>query len=107
MYAGIDPVTSRRCYRTTTVRGNRAEAERALSDVVASVRAEQIVGARSSVSVLLEAWFSSGSISWAPTTVRQTRSVVDCILGLDRYRWETSRRRGSKRCMSSCAHLAE
>jgi integrase len=80
VYAGIDPDTRRRRYRTSTVRGNRADAERVLADVVAGVRAEQSVGSRSTMSELLEAWFAVGSMSWAPTTVRQTRSVLDRYL---------------------------
>jgi len=29
---------------------------------------------------LLEAWFAAAAVSWAPTTVRQTRSVLDRYL---------------------------
>jgi integrase len=32
------------------------------------------------VSELLEAWFAVAAVSWAPTTVRQTRSVLDRYL---------------------------
>ncbi len=48
--------------------------------MVASVRAVRAVGVRSMVSELLEAWFAVASTGWSPTTVRQTRSVLDCYL---------------------------
>jgi hypothetical protein len=78
--AGIDPDTGRRRYRTATVRGNRADAERGLANLIAEVRANRAVGATSTLSELLEAWFAIASVSWAPTTVRQTRSVLDRYL---------------------------
>ena len=78
--AGTDPETGRRRYRTMTVRGTRAEAERELAALVASVRAQGVGGPGSSVSVLLERWFTVASRSWAPTTIRQTRSVLDRYL---------------------------
>ena len=78
--AGTDPETGRRRYRTKTVRGTRAEAERELAALVSSVRAQGVGGPGSSVSVLLERWFTVASASWAPTTIRQTRSVLDRYL---------------------------
>ncbi|MGH9228634.1 MAG: phage integrase central domain-containing protein [Acidimicrobiales bacterium] len=48
--------------------------------MVASVRSSRAVGVRSSVSDLLEAWFAVASTGWAPTTTRQTRSVLDRYL---------------------------
>lgn len=80
MYAGIDPDTRRRRYRTATVHGNRADAERGLDRLVAEVSAEKAVGSSSTVSELLEAWFAIAAVSWAPATVRQTRSVLDRYL---------------------------
>ncbi len=63
-----------------TVRANRAEAERELAAMVAAVRAEREVGVRSTVGELLEAWYAIASTGWAPTTIRQTRSVLDRYL---------------------------
>ena len=51
VYAGVDPETRRRRYRTMTVRGSRAEAERELAARVAAVRADGAGGPGSSVSV--------------------------------------------------------
>lgn len=80
VYIGTDPATGRRLDRTATVRGTRADAERELAAMVASVEAVRAVGVRSRVSELLEAWFAIGSTGWAPTTIRQTRSVLDRYL---------------------------
>ena len=80
VHIGTDPDTGRRIDRTTTVRGKRAEAERELAAMVASARATRTIGVRSPVSELLEAWFAVAEASWAPTTVRQTRSVLDRYL---------------------------
>jgi hypothetical protein len=80
VFIGTDPDTGRRVDRTVTIRANRADAERELAEMVASARAVRAVGVRSSVSELLEAWFAIASTGWAPTTIRQTRSVVDRYL---------------------------
>jgi integrase len=80
VYIGVDPTTGRRRYRSMTVRGTRADAERELAAMVATVRSVRAVGVRSSMSELLEAWFSVASGGWAPTTTRQTRSVLDRYL---------------------------
>ena len=80
VFIGVDPTTKRRRYRSMTVRGSRAEAERELAVMVASVRAARAVGVRSAVSELLEAWFAVAAGGWAPTTIRQTRSVLDRYL---------------------------
>jgi integrase len=80
VFVGVDPVTGRRRYQSRTVRGGRADADRELVAMVATVRAERDIGSGSSMSELLEAWFATASLSWAPTTVRQTRSVLDRYL---------------------------
>ncbi len=80
VYAGTVPETGRRRYQTMTVRGNRADAERELASLVARVVAVRAEGSGSSMGELLEAWFSTAAVSWAPTTIRQTRSVIDRYL---------------------------
>ena len=79
-YVGVDPDTGRRIDRSMTVRGNRAEAERELADMVTRVRCVRAVGSRSTMSELFEAWFATAVDGWSPTTVRQNRSVLDCHL---------------------------
>ena len=80
VYAGTNPDSGKRRYRTATVVGNRGDAERGLAELVSSVRSERSIGSGATVSELLEAWFVVASGSWAPTTIRQTRSVVDRYL---------------------------
>jgi integrase len=80
VFVGVDPETGRRRYRSMTVRGSRTDAEAELAAMVSSVRAVRSVGVRSSLSELLEAWFAIASTTWAPTTIRQTRSVLDRYL---------------------------
>ncbi|MEO5840305.1 MAG: tyrosine-type recombinase/integrase [Acidimicrobiales bacterium] len=80
VFVGVDPETKRRRYRSVTVRGSRADAQRELDVMVASTHSIHDVGLRSSMSELLEAWFAIASTSWAPTTIRETRSVLDRYL---------------------------
>jgi integrase len=77
---GTDPETGRRIDRTATSRGTREQAERELAEMAASVRSTRMVGVRSPMSELFEAWFAIAETGWAPTTIRQTRSVLDCYL---------------------------
>jgi integrase len=80
VYVGIDPDTGRRIDRSMTIRGSRADAERELAAMVTAVQATRAVGERSTVSELLEGWFAVARTGWAPTTIRQTRSVHDRYL---------------------------
>jgi integrase len=77
VFTGTDPATGRRCYRSKTVRGNRAEAERELATMVEIVGRGPGIAARTTVVDLLEQWFTVASANWSPTTVRQTRSVLN------------------------------
>lgn len=77
VFTGTDAETGRRCYRSKTVRGNRAEAERELAAMVDDVGRGPGIAARTTVSELLEQWFAIAAIGWSPTTVRLTRSVLD------------------------------
>ena len=76
VYAGTDAASGRRRYRTATVTGTRADAERALAALVASVHSSRRVGSESTMTELLERWFETASANWSPSTVRQTRSVL-------------------------------
>lgn len=77
VFTGTDPATGRRRYRSKTVRGNRAEAERELAAMVDIAGRGPTIGARTTVGELLERWYAVASSGWAPTTVRQTRSVLN------------------------------
>lgn len=47
VYAGIDPDTRKQRYRTATVTGNRADAERGLARLVSEVQSEKTIGSTS------------------------------------------------------------
>ena len=64
VYAGTNPDSGKRRYRTATVVGNRGDAERGLAELVSSVRSERSIGSGATVSELLEAWFVVASGSW-------------------------------------------
>ena len=80
VFTGVDPHTGKRCYRSKTVRGNRAEAERELALMVDAVGRGPGVAARTTMGELFERWFAIAETGWAPTTIRQTRSVLDRYL---------------------------
>jgi integrase len=77
VFTGTDPATGKRCYRSKTVRGNRAEAERELAAMIDDVGRGPGIAARTTVSEPLEQWFTIAATGWSPTTVRHTRSVLD------------------------------
>lgn len=80
MYQGADPAMGRRRYATRTVRGSRTQAQRELLELVAVANVAPAVGARTTVAELLERWFATSAPNWAPTTVRNTRSIIDRYL---------------------------
>jgi integrase len=77
VYQGTDPTTGRRRYATRTVRGSRTQAQRELVELAAVANVAPIVGARTTIAELLERWFATSAPNWAPTTVRNTRSIID------------------------------
>lgn len=76
VYVGTDPDTGKRRWATRTVRGERSDAERALETLAALANVAPAVGARTTISELLAQWMARGSGTWAPTTLRNVRSIV-------------------------------
>lgn len=76
VYAGTDRATGRRRYVTRTVHGSQRHARQTLHEFAADVARGPRVGARSTVAVLLAAWFAAASPNWAASTVRQVDSVL-------------------------------
>lgn len=76
VYGGTDPITGRRRWHTRTVRGSRTEAQSELVNLAAVANVAPAVGARVTLAELLERWLGVSAPSWAPTTVRNTRSIV-------------------------------
>jgi integrase len=77
VFTGTDPATGKRCYRSKTVRGSRAEAERELATMAEIVGRGPSTASKTMVGELLEQWFKVASANWSPTTIRQTRSVLN------------------------------
>ena len=75
-YAGVDALTGKVRYRTRTVRASKAEAAKALRELVASAQAGPAFGAQASFATLLEAWISAKEPGWSKGTLRETKSIV-------------------------------
>jgi hypothetical protein len=80
VYLGTDPETGQRRQETRTVRGSRTQAQRELRSLAALASVGSTVGARTTLDELLERWFAASEPNWAATTVRSTRSIIDCQL---------------------------
>lgn len=79
-YAGRDPVTGRKVYRTRTIRAaGQREAEREAARFALDL-ADNGPRASSTVGELLEAWFETCSGEWAPSTALETRRRIDRTL---------------------------
>jgi integrase len=74
VYRGVDPDTGRQRWLTKTVHGSRRHAQAQLAALVKEAGHARIRAG--TVGDLLERWFAAASAHWAPSTVRQTRSVI-------------------------------
>ena len=75
IYRGVNAKTGKQQWSTKTVHGSRRYATRQLAEFVDTVRvAESHAG---NVGQLLDRWMAAASPDWAPTTVSQTRSVIN------------------------------
>jgi Phage integrase, N-terminal SAM-like domain len=63
------------------VRGSRTHAQRELVSFAALANVSPVVGARTTTGELLDRWFAVNESNWARTTVKSTRSIIDCQLG--------------------------
>jgi hypothetical protein len=77
VFTGPGPDEWQRCYRSKTVRGSRVEAERELAAMVEIVGRGPSAASKTMAGELLEHWFTIASANWSPTTIRQTRSVLE------------------------------
>jgi integrase len=80
VYAGTDPDTGKRQWRSATTKGTRRAAQRALVEFAARVDYPRRMTAQATVAHLLDDWYAALSPNWSPTTARQTKSVIDCHL---------------------------
>ena len=77
VYRGTDPTTGRRRWATRTVRGSRTEAQQELVDLARVANVAPVVGARTTMTELLERWYGVSYVNWVPTTTRSVRSIID------------------------------
>jgi hypothetical protein len=80
VYAGTDPETGKRQWRSATTKGTRRAAQRALVEFAARIDYPRRMTAQATVAHLLDDWYAALSPNWSPTTTRQTKSVIDCHL---------------------------
>jgi hypothetical protein len=78
VYLGTDAKTGRQRWATTTVHGSRRHANAQLAAMVEACDHARLRAG--TVADLLARWFEAASTAWAASTVRQTRSVIDCHL---------------------------
>lgn len=74
--AGSDPITGNRIRRTRLVHGTRADAERALTALLAEID-ERPQATEGTVGYLLEAWYAANAPGWSPTTAHGYRALID------------------------------
>ena len=77
VYRGTDPTTGRRRWATRTVRGSRTEAQRELVDLARVANVAPVVGARTTMTELMDRWYGVSYVNWAATTARSVRSIID------------------------------
>ena len=81
VYLGTDAETGRQRWATRTVHGSRREAQSQLKALADQAGYAQLRAG--TVGELLERWFEAAWPAWAASTVRQTRSILDCHLAPD------------------------
>ena len=80
VFQGTDPVTGQKRWASRTIRGSRREAQAELAVLAEQVTYPRRHAAEATVADLLDRWVEAASPNWAPTTLRETRSIVGCHL---------------------------
>jgi integrase len=75
-FAGHDPVTGRKIYRTRTFHGGKREAENALSRLVQEVSGGNRAAREATVCVLLREWLELAKADLSPSTVRGYQNCI-------------------------------
>ncbi|MDQ6909445.1 MAG: site-specific integrase [Actinomycetota bacterium] len=78
VYTGVDAHSGRERWASRTVHGSRRYARAELEHLKTEVGYARIHAG--TVGQLLERWFRAASAHWSASTVRQTRSIIDCHL---------------------------
>ena len=77
-YLGQNPDTDKQRWAARTVHGSRRYAQAQLALLVDEAQAARTHAG--TVADLLQRWFAAASLSWAVSTVRETRSLIRCHL---------------------------
>jgi integrase len=80
VYAGKDPVSGRRLYRTRTVRGGKRAAEDALARFVTEVAGILPTARDATVGELVAEWFELAKADLSPSTVRGYEVSIRCYI---------------------------
>src|SRR3954451_11698746 len=77
VYAGRDPLTGKKVWKSRPFRGTKREAERALAAFVTEQPSAHVPAPSRTFGELLERWFEARSGDWSPSTAQQTRWVIN------------------------------
>lgn len=77
VYAGRDPLTGKKVWRSRTFQGTKREADRALAAFVTEQSSAHAPAPSRTFGELLERWFEARSGDWSPSTAQQTRWVIN------------------------------
>lgn len=77
VYVGRDPLTRKKVWKARSFRGTKREAEKALAALVAEVGSSRPTAPSKTFGELVERWFATRSGDWSPSTVQQTRWIID------------------------------
>lgn len=80
VYAGKDPVSGRRLYRTRTVRGGKRAAEDAFARLVTEVAGILPTARDATVGELVSEWFELAKADLSPSTVRGYEVSIRCYI---------------------------
>jgi integrase len=80
VYAGLDPVSGRRLYRTRTFRGGKRAAEDALARFVTEVAGILPTARDATVGELVAEWFELAKADLSPSTVRGYEVSIRCYI---------------------------
>ena len=89
VYLGRDPITGKPRYRSRTFRGSKRRAEEALARLLTESRSGAEVPTGQTFGGLVEQWFTSWSGEWSPSTMAETRRMIDTkLVGLAKVKLE-------------------
>jgi integrase len=77
VYLGVDPVSGKQRYASTTVRAGKREAQRVLAAMVVDADRGAIARTSATLGQLLDEWLEQAERDFSPKTVRETRGFIE------------------------------